>query len=514
MKQNIFKVMAVVLVVALFSTVLVACGKKPNNPPAKPIPAKASSYVTMDINPAVEFILDQNNIVLSVNAANEDARVMLYGETGIVGVNVEVASKKVAELAVKCGYINGQTGSVSVSIAANAGTTAETELFAKINASVSTASISDTIKLTVENGVDFTLSHELEKIKLANKDKVGYGDTLTVGKFRLVKSAMAYDRNLTMDVAVTMDIEDLSEIVEDSHEYYKDKVNDAFEQIEEAAERAYENLVEGYYDSAYTQVYVERGLGQVGKTNFGALYASLRMAYRTIDDLNEALETIAENPIISENDILTILNNVNPSLDAKAQAVITELKGNMKDLKDADGNITEDSIEAYLNKQFRNLDDETRDLVEEVFEQILDVIEESEENFNVSATTEGAQIKVAIDALNGFFTLNAAITIDPELKSAMEKMSTVDDIEEFLDILEEVIEKVENEMEADMTDAEEARVKELIAEKKTTIANAEAKMKEDLAAARKTAEEAMKVAKEKRLEIGVTIQGGTTNPQA
>ncbi|MEG2457023.1 MAG: hypothetical protein RSB08_04305, partial [Clostridia bacterium] len=141
-------------------------------------------------------------------------------------------------------------------------------------------------------------------------------------------------------------------------------------------------------------------------------------------------------------------------------------------------------------------------------------IEESEENFNVSATTEGAQIKVAIDALNGFFTLNAAITIDPELKSAMEKMSTVDDIEEFLDILEEVIEKVENEMEADMTDAEEARVKELIAEKKTTIANAEAKMKEDLAAARKTAEEAMKVAKEKRLEIGVTIQGGTTNPQA
>ena len=61
--------------------------------------AEAQTFVSMDINPSVEFTLDKNNKVLSVHGANEDGQVLLYGEEGIVGADIEVATAKVLELA-------------------------------------------------------------------------------------------------------------------------------------------------------------------------------------------------------------------------------------------------------------------------------------------------------------------------------------------------------------------------------------------------------------------------------
>ena len=66
--------------------------------------ANAQTYVAMDINPSVEFVLDENDKVIAVKAANSDAEILLYGAEGIVGAQIEDASKRVAELAVKYGF--------------------------------------------------------------------------------------------------------------------------------------------------------------------------------------------------------------------------------------------------------------------------------------------------------------------------------------------------------------------------------------------------------------------------
>ena len=44
--------------------------------------ANAQTYVAMDINPSVEFVLDENDKVIAVKAANSDAEILLYGEIG------------------------------------------------------------------------------------------------------------------------------------------------------------------------------------------------------------------------------------------------------------------------------------------------------------------------------------------------------------------------------------------------------------------------------------------------
>ena len=78
--------------------------------------AKASSYVSVDINPSIELTLDQNDKVISVRGANEDGQVLLYGETGLVGVDVQTAIAKITDLAVELGYLSEDNKVVGTSV--------------------------------------------------------------------------------------------------------------------------------------------------------------------------------------------------------------------------------------------------------------------------------------------------------------------------------------------------------------------------------------------------------------
>lgn len=495
--KKFLKVFSVILVVALIATIAVACNPK-KNPPAE---AKADSYVTVDINPSVELILDQNQMVLSVRALNEDAQVMLYNETGIIGVSVEVATQKIAELAISMGYINDENNAVSVSVSANAGSDAEKAIYAKVSASVSAAGIANSVSVSVENTVNVILSIELQKVKAANAGKEGYGDSLTVAKYRLVKSAMAYDRKLTMDVAVKMSIEELAKIVEDSHEYYKDKYNNAYEQAFNAAKRAYDNIVQTYIDGAYVQVYSERLVNNLKSyKTYGIEYQAYRLAYRTLKGTYETIEAYADNPVLTEEDISTIANNLNiKTEDYEAFKV---------EISDADGNVTIDSVEAYINKQHRNMNEEQREALENVYESIEDLLEDLEDNAEFISSKDKLAINATINVLNIALKVDVTISRNPEFESAIAKIEEIDDVEDILDILEDIIEDTEEAMEKDLSDAEKARVKELIASHEADVAQAKQVFENTIAQAEITAKNALQAAKTARIEANVTITVG------
>ena len=107
--------LALCLLVTVFSAMcLIACNSiyTSNNTPASP---KATSFVSIDINPSVELVLDQNNVVMSANGANNDGKALLFEEDGIVGAELDVAIANLATLAVRYGYV--QDGSdVSVEV--------------------------------------------------------------------------------------------------------------------------------------------------------------------------------------------------------------------------------------------------------------------------------------------------------------------------------------------------------------------------------------------------------------
>lgn len=61
------------------------------------------SYVTVDINPAVELVLSGNNEVVEVNAYNREAALLLCGES-LNGSPAQQVSR-IVELALRCGYV-------------------------------------------------------------------------------------------------------------------------------------------------------------------------------------------------------------------------------------------------------------------------------------------------------------------------------------------------------------------------------------------------------------------------
>ena len=87
---------------------LTGCKCNPNDPADPQDPSVATAYVNIDINPSIDLVIDQYGKVMSVNANNDDARVLLYNETGIVGKTIEEAVKKITTLAKNLGYLTDE----------------------------------------------------------------------------------------------------------------------------------------------------------------------------------------------------------------------------------------------------------------------------------------------------------------------------------------------------------------------------------------------------------------------
>ena len=127
MKANLRKFLALMLALCLCFSMF-ACNvadnddgeDKENILPEKEEITAAAAFITVDINPSIEITVDEDGTVASIYGANEDGQILLYGEAdNIVGVNYEAAVEYVTDLAIKLGYLDAETGSVSTSVTAD-----------------------------------------------------------------------------------------------------------------------------------------------------------------------------------------------------------------------------------------------------------------------------------------------------------------------------------------------------------------------------------------------------------
>ena len=77
---------------------LTSCGKDP-----KPEEGTVSR-MTVDINPSVEFMIDDQNKVISVTALNDDGSILIVGES-FIGKTPEEATELIVKLASETGYL-------------------------------------------------------------------------------------------------------------------------------------------------------------------------------------------------------------------------------------------------------------------------------------------------------------------------------------------------------------------------------------------------------------------------
>ena len=202
MKQKIAIILCLALVLVLGLT-LVACNKDTEKE------ATSKSFVSLDINPEINLTLDKNNKVISVSGANEDGQVLLYGEKGIIGVDVETAVGNIVNLAIKYGYLDENNTVVGTSVSSSIGNA--DKILAKVNAKIEATKDEDG-KLTIKADASgsFALLREYENFKAIHADV-----DISLADFKLALAA-SETGEVTLEVAVKLDTSKLIKIVNDA----------------------------------------------------------------------------------------------------------------------------------------------------------------------------------------------------------------------------------------------------------------------------------------------------------
>ena len=389
--------------------------------------ANAQTYVAMDINPSVEFVLDENDKVIAVKAANSDAEILLYGAEGIVGAQIEDASKRVAELAAKYGFVSAENSTINVTVTGKSADK-EGKILAKIDASF-TAAFSDTgLNITIVTNGGVLLNARLENLKAQYPDNADI-QALMPGKFRLVEAAMSVDKTLTVEAAAAMTPHQLSEILYESEKYHLEVLSESFEEAYEELKLKFEQNKDVLLDTAYLTL-MDNGIQKAAKAGE---YVALKTAYRAIEYIEEIKGEI--KPVLTDEQLAKIAEAVNQNAD--------EFIAGVK----AYGEATEDAVEDYLERIYRNLSEAERDALEDVYEAAEDLIEEMEEAMETIASEELAEIR------------NALAPIAEYLSVEIDKIKDYDDLEDYvLDKIEDRIEEVEDWFDENLTKEEKQEI--------------------------------------------------------
>ena len=448
--------------------------KQQENKVEEPAP-RESAFITIDINPSIELVVDEKHKVTSIGAANTDAEVMLWGEENIVGSDLDVALAKIATLAVEMGYLTEENADISITVTTKSGETEEA-LLASVQSSLNTNIQEAGIDARIEEAVDLVLSKELERVLRENEGKPGYDATLTLSRYRLVKSALQADRELTMDEAVRMSNDKLTETVTTAQKDAAAKYGAAYELATDEAQFAYDNAKQTLLDSVYTAIYTARRDLTSLLANYGAAYAGYRLAYRTIEHYAATMEQLIENPIFTSDDVFALAHAL--GVDTSVEADYDAFK---EAITDENGQVTKDSVNAYINRLYKNMDPEEREQLAQKYDSVLEILDRLGLEASIIRDDGMTVIKGAM------FGLGLSVSVE-----------TYEDIPALLEAIQKKIDDIYARMEADMTENEKEEVRDLQEKMSAKIAEHEKTYKDSLAKAKAEAEANMAAAKEEK----------------
>ena len=487
--KKIAILLTLVLCVTLLTVSLAACNKDDGEDLTD-----ATAFVTVDINPSVELTLNAEGKVLSAYGANEDGKVLLYGEAGIVGESVDKAVENITRLAGEMGFLADADAVVETSVSSDDGNTAQ--LTARVNAGVEAAGRVLGISVKAEAASSFSLLRKLDALKAENPDDENI-QALTPEEFKLMLSAAATGE-VSLDVAVTLDTEALIDIVSDAHEVLADFATDAYTEAKAAAEAAFEKAKAAALDAVWTGYFtVHRPLDAYTAFAYAGYNASA-VAMDALSDVLFFIEKVGEYPLDEAR------------IDAVA-ALLGFEESDVDVLKNSDGEITLDSIEAYLDKLYR-----ASDLAEDI-EALRDDIAaelntaEAEVKAEIAAfakehEAEIAEIKAAdlvppavADTVNA---IEEDVIFAAEAVAAILNDGTITSAEvaELSDTLAAKADELYAEMTAELTEDELEEVNALMAKAEEALSRAEAEMQEALAEAEEAARAHLEALKQQLIE--------------
>lgn len=341
------------------------------------------ALVTMDVNPSVEFVIDEENKVISVNGKNDEGKMIVYGEA-IVGKTLQEAIDIVIKVENETGYlidgnISVDTNKITVSVNADSG--AYETLINQVNSYVEQTCEKYNIESVIEKGVQYT-------------------------KDQLAAYVLTLDSSLTEEDVKNRTYEQLIDIVA---VYHLERSSICSEKLEYYYNEAKESKIE-FAENEATKEAINNAneLYQIMLTGFNQAFDSLQNLYTSLN--NTIYESfVSENSIFQKslasmndykNEVIKLRNQVakyeednEVSLDTlktMLEQAETSLDNSMNSLKQTEQSVisqiekSQKSIQSAmdsLNEIKNSFPQEIKTLLQDVTKETEDKINEIKDNF-------------------------------------------------------------------------------------------------------------------------------------
>lgn len=411
--------LALCLLLTVFSAVcLIACNSiitGDNNSDKTPVP---TSFVCIDVNPSVELVVDQNNVVLSANGTNTDGKVLLFEEDGIIGAELDVAVSNIASLSIKYGFLkDGAIVSVDVVSKQDAD-----KLYDKVSGKFASAVQKANADLSVSfsKSNDFVAERELDSLKAQYPDNQKIQD-LDVATYRLVKKAE--QNGIALLDALDMPLDKLlaktNEIVADVTQKFDSSYRLAVERAQFLFDSAKQNVENGAYTKYYAQRLADSLTSFVPSisTSFGEATTlanqTANAARYTVANANKlslefylsCLNVSTDNPryVLSESDFESISQVLgDDAAIEKFKDKFTTESGKIE--------MSKEDFDAYVNMAYRNANDERKTKFVQNYNAALKTLANcasfDESDFNLAKETAAAAtnpVKDLFEKIPSFF---------------------------------------------------------------------------------------------------------------
>lgn len=412
------------IIVLVLTLIFVGCNNTNKNYNLKNL---SNAYITLDINPSIEIITNEEGLVAQVNGLNDDG-IKLLVDTDFTNQSVEFVVEEILELAIEFGYIDFNLEN-AILITTSAETEEETEEL-EVNLSKKVQDFIDARKIKMD-----ILKASLEASGDIKELAAEY--EISIGKVKMITHAMAVDSDLSFEVAAMMHVRDLNKIIKEGRqevrEFYSEEIRSLYQKSKEELKLEFKLAVKGLINDAIqeadAEVFIELTIdSEVSVEEVKALYQKYL----------EALLT-AEVPVQEENDD-------DEEEDQDNMHLYQELKKEY----------------ARLLKDLRGIRFSEEENIEELLEQIKEVaLEIKELEFEIRFSNRGKghmgnMIKPKDDLYDD---------LEDEYEDLFEELGIeLEDLEEYFeDLLEEEIEKLILEFRDELSKVHEVFMQDSIA---------------------------------------------------
>ena len=322
--------------------------------------------MTVDINPSVEFMIDDQNKIVSVTALNDDGSILIVGEA-FVGKTPEEAVEMMVTLASDTGYLvhgNAEAveNTVKISVSGNSkyAEQLKKDVTEKANGTLQALDINGKVEEAEALGIDalrqIALSTSLyteEEINAMEEDQLykviseGRVETallLTEQMREAYYSAKDYEISFAEREETARIIKELGGIYNLTHTAYKTALDVYSTAITELDNFRYETLVSP--ESEYQKSLARLRDAKVELLKQKNYTASLDVNGEEYASATVTLQLTEEN----YNEVLAAYEKLGNDINASLEELIEELRAAEAKLVELEGTLFDDNIEAHLTE--------------------------------------------------------------------------------------------------------------------------------------------------------------------